>query len=35
MDDKPKPQPKPAENTAAPQGEPARQALQQSMDRRW
>jgi hypothetical protein len=36
MDDKPKPQPKPPEPAAStPARETARQALQQSMDRRW
>ncbi len=34
MNEKPKPQPKP-EPTATQQRETARQALQQSMDRRW
>ena len=34
MNEKPKPQPKPEPNTAKPT-ETAKQALQQSMDRRW
>jgi hypothetical protein len=34
MNEKPKPQPKPEPNTAKPH-ETAKQALQQSMDRRW
>jgi len=34
MNEKPKPQPKPEPNTAKP-NETAKQALQQSMDRRW
>jgi len=34
MNEKPKPQPKPEPNTAKPR-ETAKQALQQSMDRRW
>jgi len=34
MNDKPKPQPKPEPSAAKPP-ETARQALQQSMDRRW
>jgi hypothetical protein len=34
MNDKPKPQPKPTPEKTQP-GETARQALQQSIDRRW